>query len=107
LTQTTPAQDFAAFYWLKEELVAFFRVQGLAATGSKPELTARIYQFLETGKTSPAVSQPPAARTDMPRTFIRASVAGSGWRCSQELRAFLHKKGPAHKVSGLLFRLKF
>jgi hypothetical protein len=32
----------------------------------------------------------------MPKTFTRQSVIGSGWRCSQELRAFFEQEIGAH-----------
>lgn len=43
-------EDFKAFYWLKKELVAFCREEGLKTTGSKIQLTEQITQYLLTGK---------------------------------------------------------
>lgn len=40
---------FMNFYWLKQELIKFCRNNKLSTTGSKIELTERIYQFLKTG----------------------------------------------------------
>ncbi|MCC2625974.1 MAG: cytoplasmic protein [Burkholderiales bacterium] len=42
-------QLFMNFYWLKQELLKFCRDNKLSTTGSKIELTKRIYNFLETG----------------------------------------------------------
>ena len=42
--------SFRKWYWLKEELVAFCRDNGLPTNGSKTELTERISYFLDTGK---------------------------------------------------------
>ena len=42
--------SFRKWYWLKEELVAFCRDNGLPSNGSKTELTERIAYFLDTGK---------------------------------------------------------
>lgn len=41
---------FRSYYYLKEELAAFCRQEGLQTTGSKTELTERIATYLETGK---------------------------------------------------------
>lgn len=41
---------FKSYYYLKEELVAFCRKEGLQTTGSKTELTERIATYLETGQ---------------------------------------------------------
>ena len=40
LTRQLSAQDFRDYYWLKEELLAFCRAQGLSTLGSKAALTA-------------------------------------------------------------------
>lgn len=89
--------DFLSFYWLKEELLQFLRGQGLSTAGSKQELTARISQYLKTG-TNPAENRSarkPARQANMPDVFTRQSVIAPGWRCSQELRAFLEREiGP-------------
>ncbi len=41
---------FRSYYYLKEELAAFCRKEGLQTTGSKTELAERIATYLETGK---------------------------------------------------------
>lgn len=82
--------DFQSFYWLKRELIAFCRKNGLPTGGSKTELTSRICVFLSTGK-RPSPERPPQSKAKtakMPNTFSRHTVIGSGWRCSQQLRAF-------------------
>ncbi len=89
---TTP-DDFLSYYWLKEELINFLREHDLSTTGSKHDLTARISQFLATGIPENKTSQKLVKRTEtMPKTFTRQSVIESGWRCSQELRAFFEQE---------------
>lgn len=102
LTEHTPADDFASFYWLKEELVTFCRAQGLSTQGSKQELSARIRQFLESGTAQKPV--PPAVRkAAMPGTFTRQSIIAPGWRCSQELRAFFEREiGASFHFDGVM-----
>lgn len=41
---------FRSYYYLKEELAAFCRKEGLQTTGSKTELAERIATYLETGQ---------------------------------------------------------
>ncbi|HRX17090.1 MAG TPA: SAP domain-containing protein, partial [Spirochaetota bacterium] len=43
-------QEFLNYYWLKEELSVFCKQNNLPGSGSKDELTNRIYLFLKTGK---------------------------------------------------------
>lgn len=50
LTPKTDSTVFRSRYYLKEELTAFCRENGLPASGGKEELTDRIADFLETGK---------------------------------------------------------
>jgi len=98
LDQHLTPNDFLSFYWLKEELIDFLREHNLSATGSKLDLTVRISQFLANGKASSLTvenktSQELTRRTEkMPIKFTRQSMIGSGWRCSQELRAFFEQE---------------
>ena len=49
LNEHISPKDFREFYWLKEELIKFCRVEGLRISGSKIEITQRIDKFLQTG----------------------------------------------------------
>ncbi len=49
LTKDISLKDFRDFYWLKEELLDFCRVEQLDKRGGKIELTKRIEKYLETG----------------------------------------------------------
>ena len=106
LTPRTSAADFRAFYWLKEELAAFCRAQGLPPGESKEALSRRIEAYLNTGEIQPAgprrrQAHPPAEK--MPEQFTRATVIGEGWRCSQTLRAFFEQEiGPAFHFNGVM-----
>lgn len=50
LSRKIDSKTFRSFYYLKEELVAFCRENGLSTSGSKIELTDRIVHFLDTGE---------------------------------------------------------
>jgi len=92
LNNQTSVDDFRDFYWLKEELVIFCRQYGLPTTGSKGEISARIEEFLTTGKIFKPKVQRKATADSMPSIFTRSTVLGSHWRCSQTLRAFFVKE---------------
>ena len=102
LDQHLTPDDFVSFYWLKEELIDYLREKNLSATGSKLDLTLRINQFLANGKTKSLtvenkISQELTRRTErMPVKLPRQSMIGSGWRCSQELRAFFEQEIGTH-----------
>lgn len=92
--------DFARYYWLKEELVDFCRQAGLSTAGSKQELVERVRLFLETGQGKPAREVKPDSsakhKVSMPQHFSRQTVICSGWRCSQELRTFFEQEIGRH-----------
>ncbi len=46
----TDPDDFIDYYYLKEELIAFCRENGLPVSGSKRNITDRIHVYLKTGK---------------------------------------------------------
>jgi len=50
LNDKTDSEEFINFYWLKEELFSFCKDLGLSASGSKNDMTQRIYEYLKTGK---------------------------------------------------------
>lgn len=95
LTTDLPVSEFRSFYWLKAELLTFCRLHSLSTHGSKIEISERIATFLATGTRS---LLPPARQQSerMPITFTRQSVIGSGWRCSEPLRAFFRSEVGPH-----------
>jgi len=50
LNLNTDPEEFINFYWLKEELDEFCNLYNLPRSGSKGDLTNRIYEFLKTGR---------------------------------------------------------
>ena len=50
LTTRLDVKTFRDYYWLKEELVAFCRTQGITASGGKFAVADRIAVFLESGR---------------------------------------------------------
>lgn len=86
---------FRAWYWLKEDLVAFLRENGLPVTGGKQELADRIADFLDTGTAAPASKRQrrASARTD---EITPDSVIEENFVCSEKHRAFFKEQlGPS------------
>lgn len=90
LTKLLDGKTFRSYYYLKEELVAFCRENGLPVSGGKLELTDRIACFLDTGK-APAASArrrlPAYAGPITEETLIERDVV-----CSEKHRAFFAAK---------------
>ena len=60
LDKSLDSKTFRSYYYLKEELTAFCRQNGLPVSGGKLELTERIACFLDTGRvTAPAARSRP------------------------------------------------
>lgn len=78
---------FRNYYYLKEELVAFCRENGLPTSGGKRELTDRIACFLDTGNVLPSCiakrRSPPAVGVITEDTLIESDIV-----CSEKHRAF-------------------
>ncbi len=55
LHKSLDSETFLSFYYLKEELVAFCKANGLPISGGKIELTERIAHYLDTGEILSAV----------------------------------------------------
>ena len=86
LTRRLSATEFARWYWLKTELVAFCHELRISGVGSKPEINARISASLA-GASAPART-PRRARGEMPVAFRTDTFIGAGWSCNPALGAF-------------------
>lgn len=77
---------FREFYYLKEELVDFLRLNGLPTTGEKVELAERIAFFLDTGEVKPVKLQ----RTKVVNiSDIKTdTIIEDNFVCSEKHRAF-------------------
>ncbi len=88
LTPAMSAEEFRAWYWLKEDLVAFCRAHDLSRAGLKREIEARICAYLSGSEKSKPRVQPRRAGV-MPREFALETIIGKGWRCSPVLGSYL------------------
>jgi len=83
------SQDrFREFYYLKEELIAFCREEGLSISGGKPELTERIAHYLETGEKLPNSVK---RRSKPPIEFTLDTPIEENITCSEKHRMFFKR----------------
>ncbi|GGN64913.1 DUF6434 domain-containing protein [Oceanobacillus indicireducens] len=100
LTKNISVQSFKDFYWLKEELQAFCRGNGLSPSGSKIEISDRIETYLLTGEIKkPARSSKTTKRRELQVELSLDTVIMENHRCSQHVRAFFKTIIPAFHFS--------
>ena len=89
LNKDLESKTFLNYYWLKEELAAFCRDNGLPASGSKQELTERIAVFLDSGEIvkSASVRKTSIAGEITPDSIIEPDII-----CSEKHRAFFKEQ---------------
>lgn len=85
--------EFRRWYYLKAELTGFARQLGLATSGSKCVVTARIDSALA-GDDAPRddIRREGRGGPQLRRPVSRASVIPAGQRCSQVLREFFREE---------------
>lgn len=79
---------FLQYYYLKEELVAFCKENGLSTTGGKQDITKRIEHFLKTGE---KLVKPVVKRKNVGINFNELSldsIIEENFVCSEKHRAF-------------------
>ena len=90
LSRALDSAAFRSFYYLKQELAAFCKENGLPASGSKTELTGRIAYFLDTGTVlKPSTNRKAAV---MIGTLTEDTVIEPNIVCSEKHRAFFSEK---------------
>lgn len=96
-------EAFRDWYWLKAELVAFCRENGLPTVGAKLDLVERIAAFLTDGTVLRPTRRAPVRREPMPDTLTLATPIGRGWTCGARLRAFFEAEaGPGFRFNRAL-----
>lgn len=102
LTSTMSSEEFKEYYFLKEELKDFCRLEGLKVSGSKEDLEKRIIHYLQTGeKLEENVSRQYANETLS--EIAMDSRLGENFKCSEDKREFFEKEiGKTFK-----FKVKF
>ncbi|WP_298519725.1 DUF6434 domain-containing protein [uncultured Methanobrevibacter sp.] len=102
LTKNISPDEFREYYFLKEELKDFCRLEGLKISGSKEDLENRIIHYLSTGeelKENPIRQYPSNNLSEISLD----SKLGDNFKCSEDKRAFFEKEiGSSFK-----FKVKF
>jgi len=80
------ADIFRSFYYLKEELIAFCRQEGLQATGGKVELIDRIAHYLDTGERLSKQKQ--VNKSSNIDVITEDALIEDNFVCSEKHRAF-------------------
>lgn len=89
LSNDLDSKSFLNYYWLKDELVAFCRDNGLPSSGNKQEITERIAVFLDSGEIVKSVS---VRKTSIVGEITPESVIEPDIVCSEKHRAFFRKQ---------------
>jgi hypothetical protein len=96
------AAEFARWYWTKAEVVAFARTLGVATSGDKAAVTARIIAALSGGDPRDVKAQRPV-RTHVAEPLGPATVIPDGVVLSRTLRDwFVTQVGPSFRFNGQL-----
>lgn len=91
LSRNISGSEFREYYYLKEELTAFCRENGLPVSGSKTEIADRIADFLDTGE----IHQPSESakrKSASPDVIAVDSIIEADIVCSEKHRAFFREK---------------
>lgn len=92
LDKNLDSQTFREFYYLKEELIDFCRINKLSTAGGKIELTDRIVYFLDTGKVLPPTPKLKKKRTAAVTDIDEATEIEPDFVCSERHRAFFKEQ---------------
>lgn len=87
LDKTIDADIFCNFYWLKEELVDFCRVNSLPVSGGKVEITERISEYLKTGEV--LLPEQKSTKRLYLNSITEQTQIEPNFVCSEKHRAFL------------------
>ncbi|MBY0435599.1 MAG: SAP domain-containing protein [Cyclobacteriaceae bacterium] len=100
LTNKISAQDFKDFYWLKEELIAFCKKNGINSSGGKIEIAKRISLFLSTGtitKQSTHAIKKATSKFDWTNERLTLETAiNDNYKNSENVRLFFSKEIGSH-----------
>jgi hypothetical protein len=102
LTRDLNPEEFADYYFLKEELKDFCRAEGLKVSGSKGDLEKRIIHYLKTGEELKEVTVKQDSTLTLTDLTLDSKL-GENFKCSEDKREFFEK----HIGSGFKFKVKF
>ena len=88
LAKDMTSQELLRWYWLRSELTGLARSVGVAAIGSKQELTARLVAYLDGGTPTTVGVRRAAAPTPLAEPLTADTPIPAGQRCTQQLRRY-------------------
>lgn len=88
LNLNTDPEEFINSYWLKEELDEFCNLYNLPRSGSKGDLTNRIYEFLKTGRIINNRRIANSKSSKIVESITLESIIPAGYRNDERHRAF-------------------
>lgn len=102
LTRNLNPEEFKEYYFLKEDLKDFCRLEGLKVSGSKQDLENRIIHYLKTGE---KLKEPVITKvSNKPHSKITLdSKLGDNFKCSEDKREFFENE----IGKGFKFKVKF
>ena len=102
LTRNLKADEFKEYYFLKEDLKDFCRLEGLKVSGSKQDLENRIIHYLGTGE---KLEEPSIKQYSNQSNFeiTLDSRLGENFKCSEDKRQFFENE----IGKGFKFKVKF
>lgn len=106
LNKNISLTDFNDFYWLKEELVAFCRNEGIGTVGGKLELAKRIRAYLSTGeivKVETATKKSKSTFDWKTETLTKLTIITDNYKNSENVRTFFLTEIGSH----FSFNVKF
>lgn len=106
LTKDLLPCNFAAFYWLKIELVDFCKTCDIDTRGAKKDLTKRIMHYLETGKKLPfisKISKPKSSFNWKTETLTPDTIITDIYRNTENVRNFFKNHIGSHFSFNTLF----
>ncbi|MBE6508936.1 MAG: hypothetical protein E7Z77_05910 [Methanobrevibacter sp.] len=102
LTRDLKADEFKEYYFLKEDLKDFCRLEGLKVSGSKQDLENRIIHYLATGeKLEEPITKQYSNQSNLEITLD--SRLGENFKCGEDKRQFFENE----IGKGFKFKVKF
>ena len=90
LTKQLNAKTFREFYYLKEELIAFCKANGLPTSGGKIDITNRIAHYLKTDEVQSTKTT--SKKSISPDTILETTSIEPNFVCSEKHRSFFKEK---------------
>lgn len=107
LNDNLSAQDFQAYYWLKEELSAFCKTKGIDRSGGKLALSNRVLKFLASGcivTSTDESKRRPVSKFDWNKEILTMeTVITDNYKNSENVRSFFIRQIGPHFHFNVVF----